>query len=495
MAIQATQQAVLHTVEKAAPTWRRVYSRRIALTDILVLIIAVIGAEAVWLGLGSRIPGQAGSAVDVSGVSYTEVSIVIIVAWLAALAVFDARDYRILGVGNVEYRRIFGASFALFGVIAIVAYLLRIGIARGFISIAFPAGIMLLILSRWLWRQWLVQKRRKGKFLTRVVVVGSKASVENIAAELRRKRSAGYRVVAACLPQPIVGTLSDGVTPIIGGIDNVSKVLEDFHADTAVIASSDELSPRRIRQISWGLDPNSQHLLIAPNLTDVVGPRVHMRQVEALPLIDVEIPRYEGVNFYAKRVFDVAIGSIAVLLLSPVMLVVALLVRLDSPGPVLFRQARVGINGQSFTMLKFRTMVVDAEARLAALEKQQRDAGNTILFKMKDDPRITRIGKVLRKFSIDELPQLLNVIGGSMSLVGPRPSLQREVDQYEPHVHRRLLVKPGITGEWQVGGRSNLSWEESVRLDLYYVENWSITGDLLILLKTVRAVFQKDGAY
>jgi exopolysaccharide biosynthesis polyprenyl glycosylphosphotransferase len=495
MAIQAEQQAVIHAVEKPAPTWRKIYSRRIALTDVLVLVIAVLGTESLWLGFGSKVQWGQNSEVQVSGVSYTLVSVVIIAFWLASLAAFDARDHRILGVGNVEYRRIFSSSFALFGVIAIIAYLLRLGIARGFILLAFPTGIVLLIISRWLWRQWLSRMRHRGRYLTRVLVVGSKASVETVTAELRRKPSAGYRVVAACLPQPVVGWLSDGVTPIVGGTEDISKILEDVHADTAVIASSDELSPRRIRQISWGLDPNTQHLLIAPNLTDVVGPRVHMRQVEGLPLIDIEIPRYEGINFYAKRVFDLIVGTLALILASPIMAAVALLVRLDSHGPILFRQARVGINGQIFMMIKFRTMVVDAEARLAALEKEQRDAGNTVLFKMKDDPRVTRVGRILRKFSLDELPQLFNVIAGTMSLVGPRPSLQREVDQYEPHVYRRLLVKPGITGEWQVGGRSNLSWEESVRLDLYYVENWSITGDLLILLKTVRAVFQKDGAY
>jgi exopolysaccharide biosynthesis polyprenyl glycosylphosphotransferase len=215
--------------------------------------------------------------------------------------------------------------------------------------------------------------------------------------------------------------------------------------------------------------------------------------VEGLPLMHVDIPQYSGAKHVLKRVVDVAMALGALLALSPLLLVLAIIVRLDSPGPVLFRQDRVGKDGHPFGMFKFRSMVVDAEARLAALD--QRNEGAGVLFKLRDDPRVTHCGRWMRKYSLDELPQLWNVVLGHMSMVGPRPPLDREVSGYEHHTHRRLLIKPGITGLWQINGRSDLAWEEAVRLDLYYVENWSIAGDLLILWRTFRAVIKPSGAY
>jgi exopolysaccharide biosynthesis polyprenyl glycosylphosphotransferase len=190
---------------------------------------------------------------------------------------------------------------------------------------------------------------------------------------------------------------------------------------------------------------------------------------------------------------DRAAAALALLSLMPVLLLIALAVRLDSPGPVLYRQERIGVNGRGFTILKFRSMSVDADCLLAEL--LYRNEGGGLLFKMRRDPRVTRVGRWLRRFSLDELPQLFNVLGGSMSLVGPRPPLPAEVERYDSSVSRRLLVKPGLTGLWQISGRSDLSWEEAVRLDLRYVENWSLALDALILVKTVRAVVSSSGAY
>jgi len=262
-----------------------------------------------------------------------------------------------------------------------------------------------------------------------------------------------------------------------------------------VITSSDELSPDRIRELSWSLEPGHQHLVVAPSLTDIGGPRIHTRPVAGLPLIHVETPRFEGRNFFTKRAFDIIVSAVLIIVLSPFLVLIAMAVRLSTPGDVLFRQERVGINGTHFNMLKFRSMVTNAEALLVDLKDETRAEGNSVMFKMKDDPRVTPIGKFLRRYSLDELPQLFNVLLGTMSLVGPRPPLEREVTEYETHVHRRFLVKPGITGLWQVSGRSNLSWEATVRLDLYYVENWSITGDIVILWRTAQAVLASDGAY
>jgi exopolysaccharide biosynthesis polyprenyl glycosylphosphotransferase len=232
---------------------------------------------------------------------------------------------------------------------------------------------------------------------------------------------------------------------------------------------------------------------MAPALTDIAGPRIHTQQVAGLPLIHVTTPSLEGGQRVAKRLFDVVVSGALIFLAAPLMAILALLVKVDSRGPILFKQERVGIEGVHFGMLKFRSMVVDAERRLAELE--HRNEGNGVLFKIRNDPRITRVGRILRKYSLDELPQLFNIFAGSMSLVGPRPPLPREVEAYEHDVRRRLLVKPGLTGLWQVSGRSNLSWQDSVRLDLYYVENWSLAGDVVIILRTVRAVFHSTGAY
>jgi exopolysaccharide biosynthesis polyprenyl glycosylphosphotransferase len=320
--------------------------------------------------------------------------------------------------------------------------------------------------------------------------------VVSVARDLMRSPGAGYSVVGALATDRAGSRHLLGTTiPLSSDIDRVPGVMDELSADTLVITSSGELPPQRIRELSWSLEPGRRHLVVAPSLTDVGGPRIHMRPVAGLPLMHVEMPRYEGLKQFTKRAFDLVASGVLIIIASPLLALIAMAVRLSTPGPVLFRQERVGWRGNTFEMLKFRSMVVDAEQRLGDLEERGRTEGNTVLFKMKNDPRVTPIGRYLRRYSLDELPQLLNVFGGSMSLVGPRPPLEREVALYDSHVHRRFLVKPGITGLWQVSGRSHLSWEDSVRLDLYYVENWSLTGDLAILWRTTMAVLRRDGAF
>jgi exopolysaccharide biosynthesis polyprenyl glycosylphosphotransferase len=248
-----------------------------------------------------------------------------------------------------------------------------------------------------------------------------------------------------------------------------------------------------VRTLGWELEGSSIELVLASRLTDVAGPRIHFRPVEGLPLIHVEIPQFEGGKHVLKRALDIVVAGLALVVLAPVMLVIAVVVRLDSPGGAIFRQERVGKAGQEFHMLKFRSMRVTAEAELQALTAANEGSGP--LFKMRRDPRVTRVGLVLRRYSLDELPQLWNILVGDMSLVGPRPPLRTEVQGYESHVHRRLFIKPGLTGMWQVNGRSDLSWDESVRLDLYYVENWSLTGDVMIMWRTFRVLTRPVGAY
>ena len=266
-------------------------------------------------------------------------------------------------------------------------------------------------------------------------------------------------------------------------------------ADTVVITSSDDLPPERLRQLGWSLESGRQYLVMAPSLTDVGGPRIHARPVAGLPLIHVETPSYDGLKHFAKRAFDLIGSAILLLALSPILVVLALVVRVTSVGPVLYRQERIGLNGEPFGMLKFRSMNVNADDKLAELLEAQ-GTSDRPLFKIRDDPRLTRVGGFLRRYSLDELLQLLNVLRGDMSLVGPRPQREGEVALYDSAAHRRLLLKPGMSGLWQVSGRSSLSWEDSIRLDLYYVENWSIVGDLVILWRTFRAVMlPQGGAY
>lgn len=468
--------------------WRQRYARRLRVTDFLTLVWVVYGTQIAWFGFGEAdVVIRQDSRI--SDVSYWLFSAGLIVAWMWALSLIDSRDYRVIGAGTTEYIRVVHASIALFGVVAILAFLSRVDVARGYLLIALPFGILVLLIERWMWRLWLVAKRAGGGYSARVLLVGSRDSVAQIAHELGRSPSAGYRVVGACVPSGAVADTIPGTTiPIMGSVDNVDRAIAATGADTVAVTSTDELPPNKVKQISWGLEAGRQHLVIAPSIMDIAGPRIHTRPVSGLPLIHVETPRFSGGQRVAKRAMDLVASLIGVLVISPLLAFLAIAVRLSSDGPVFFRQTRIGLGGREFTMLKFRTMVVNAEDLIGELRDQQRDSGNEVLFKMKDDPRVTRIGRIMRRFSMDELPQLFNVIGGSMSLVGPRPPLAREVAMYEQHVHRRFLSKPGITGLWQVSGRSTLSWEESVRLDLSYVENWSLVSDIVILAKTVKAV-------
>ncbi|KQP56666.1 sugar transferase [Agreia sp. Leaf283] len=487
---------VLHaSEERPAGNWRERYARGLLISDILVLVWVVFGVQIAWFGFTTSDVAFSGSLSDVA-LSYTAISVILTVSWTFMLGIFGSRSYRVLGTGTQEYRLITDSSVRLFGLTAIVAFLFQIDLARGYILIAFPLGVLTLIFSRWMWRQWLRAQRATGGYSSRVLLVGSEESTTHLARELARQPMAGYRVVGVCVPGgPVAGYMGDTAIPVFVSIDHLEEAMAASGADTVVITSSEELSAERIRQISWSLEPGRQHLVVAPSLTDIGGPRIHTRPVAGLPLIHVEMPRYTGAKQFTKRAFDVIAAALLLVGLSPLLGLLAATVRLTSTGPVLFRQERVGKNGSHFEMLKFRSMVTNAEELLENLQLQNRDKGNSILFKMENDPRITPIGRVLRRFSLDELPQLFNVFAGSMSLVGPRPPLEREVNQYDSHVHRRFLVKPGITGLWQVSGRSNLSWEDTVRLDLYYVENWSLTGDLGILWRTAKAVFSKDGAY
>ncbi|MBC7517330.1 MAG: sugar transferase [Microbacteriaceae bacterium] len=472
----------------AGTDWHRRYARRLAFTDLLVLCWVVIGVQLQWIGVATSRDNVDASSSEVA-ISYSWVSAAIILGWMFILHFFGSRDSRVLGSGPEEYRRISDASLRLFGLIAIAAFLLKLELARGYVLLALPVGLVFLLISRWIWRQWLAAQRQLGRFTSTVLLVGSAESVGHVADVLRRQVEAGYRVVGACLPDGHgLQTLNGTAIPVLGTFGDLLVVLETSGADTVVVTSSDELSAQRIRELSWSLEPGRHNLVVAPSLTDIGGPRIHTRPVAGLPLIHVEMPRFEGGKQFSKRAFDIVGSALLIAALSPILFAIAILVRMTSAGPALYRQERVGLNGAAFNIFKFRSMALSADSQLGALLLAQGTA-DTPLFKVQNDPRITTIGAVLRKHSLDEFPQLFNVFLGNMSLVGPRPQRDGEVALYDSAAHRRLFVKPGMSGLWQVSGRSLLSWEDSIRLDLYYVENWSMTGDLLILWRTVKAVF------
>lgn len=467
--------------------WRRTYARRLWLSDLLVLIWVVYGTQIAWFGLGAadlaiqtgRVAGE---------VSYWGFSTALILVWMLTLSLADTRDHRVIGGGTVEYTRITRSSVTLFGVIAIVAFLTQTEVARGFLLISLPLGILLLLFERWLWRQWLVAQRASGAFSARVLLVGSRRSVLETATELLRTPTAGYHLVGACVPTGAVAETIPGTDiPIMGSITSVADAMSACSADTVVVTSTDELPVDKVKEISWGLESGRQHLVLAPGIADIAGPRIHTRPVSGLPLIHVETPKFGKGQRLVKRTFDIVCSVTLIVVASPVLAGVALAVKMSSPGPLLYRQQRIGLSGIPFHMLKFRSMRVGADQELKALLEAQ-GTSEKPLFKIQNDPRITPIGRFIRKYSLDELPQLFNVLGGSMSIVGPRPQIAAEVALYTDAAKRRLLARPGITGLWQVSGRSTMEWEDAVRLDLYYVENWSLTNDIVILVKTVRAV-------
>ncbi|WP_404431248.1 sugar transferase [Microbacterium lacus] len=483
---RARARATAPLTQQGTIDWRGRYARRLWLSDLLVLAVVVFGTQIAWFGLGSaQVSIREDSRLSV--VSYWFFSAVLLVLWMWSLSLVDSRSDRVIGTGSAEYVRILSVSTRLFGIIAILAFLLRVDVARGYLLIGLPLGVLALLTERWFWRKWLTTRRARGDWSATVLLVGSEQSVEQIAAALARTPSAGYRVIGACTPGGRAGAKVRGTDiPILGDVHGVLGVLETMDADTVAVTSTDELPPSGVKRISWALEAGSRHLVLAPNIADIVGPRIQTRPVAGLPLIHVETPRYSKGQRVVKRAMDTVLSGVGIVVLSPILAIIALRIATTSAGPVLFRQRRIGLDGREFGILKFRTMIDGAEAMLPDL-LGQRDSGNEVLFKMTEDPRTTSVGRWLRRYSLDELPQLFNVLGGSMSLVGPRPSLPSEVAKYDDHVHRRFLVKPGITGMWQISGRSALSWEESVRLDLAYVENWTLFGDIVILSKTLRA--------
>ncbi|MCO7222245.1 sugar transferase [Klenkia sp. PcliD-1-E] len=463
---------------RRTPEWLVNYTASLVVGDAAVAGLVLLGMASVgdrqWLSTAS--------------------GVLVATAWVAALALAGAYGERRLGTGASEYHRVLlggMAGTAALGMLLAANPDVSLG---DLVLVAMPAVTVLSILGRNLQRRRLHRARRQGHMAKRVVVVGREVALVDLVTRLRRDAAAGWQVIGACVPDPAsAGGLGREGVHVLGGLDHVETVLGNVRADAVIVASTSETAAAYLRELAWKLEGTNIDLLVVPGLIEVAPDRLHVRPTVSVPLIQIDEPDFWGMRRVVKSAIDRTVALLVLMLLAPLLVVIAVAVKVDSRGPVFYRQRRVGKRGREFGLLKFRSMVVGADAVLTALE--QADDGNGVLFKMRVDPRVTGVGRVLRRFSLDELPQLLNVLRGEMSLVGPRPALATEVAQYGDDMQRRLLVKPGVTGLWQVSGRSDLSWDESVELDVRYVENWSLGRDFSILWRTARAVMHGSGAY
>lgn len=464
--------------------WQQRFSRLVTTMDITVITVTVTAI--VLSGLGGP------PASDRAGIVTGAVSAGLLVT---ALMLCRAWEYRILGYGATEFVRL-GRAVTLSSVaLGLAGLLLKVDSVRFWVFLLIPLTGGLCLVARFVLRKWLHRQRRAGRCALPVLAVGSEDAVSDLIRRTRRDPFFGWKVTAACTPTG-AGTRSsgdiDGVE-VIGDLDSIPRLAAAHDHRVVAVCRAPGWGPSRLHRLAWQLEGTNAELAVDPGLMEIAGPRMHIAPVDGLPLLLLSHPRFTGTARLLKATVDRCVAALLLLLTLPLFLAVSIAVRLGDGGPVFFRQERVGLHGHGFRMIKFRSMNPDAEVRLGDLTKSNDGAGP--LFKMYADPRVTRVGRLLRRYSLDELPQLLNVLNGTMSLVGPRPPLPSEVQTFADDARRRLLVRPGMTGLWQVSGRSSLTWEESVRLDLRYVENWSLALDLVIVWKTFGAVVFGRGAY
>jgi len=464
------------------PAWEATYVLALAIVD--AALISVAGYVAL----------ETFGADGGDGIPYGLLAVLLAPIWVVVLAVSRAYEARFVGIGSDEFRRVFDGSVRLLAAVATGAFVFKVPLSRGFVGVAFPLGTVLLLLGRYAARRVLHRLRQRGRAVHRVLVVGARDAVEPVVRQMCDTPHAGLAVVGVCVPDTERHVEVRGVSfPVYGTPIEAAAAVARANVDTVAIAGGWAMGADGVRRLAWQLEGSGVDLVVAPSITNVAGPRITIRPVAGLPLLHVDEPELTGFRRVFKGVLDRALAALALAVASPVLLLVALAVKLTDRGPVFFGQERVGRNGETFRIWKFRSMYVGAEQQVGELA--ERNEADDVLFKIRRDPRVTPVGRWLRRFSVDEVPQLWNVVKGDMSLVGPRPPLPSEVAKYGYDTSRRLLVKPGLTGLWQVSGRSDLSWEESVRLDLHYVENWSVAMDAMILWKTVGAVLRGRGAY
>jgi exopolysaccharide biosynthesis polyprenyl glycosylphosphotransferase len=464
------------------------YSEILVLVDISSFLTGAIIASVVRFG------GLSSGLTREGRAPFLAVALVGATGWAVILAGAGAYSRRNIGSGPGEWRAVCDSAVRFLALLALVVFIGKLDVSRSLVAIAVPAAFALTVTARLVLRNWLHQQRLRGRYTEGVLVVGSAPAARSLIGHFQRAGVAEFSVLGVCVPTADVSMEVGGVTfPVLAGPDGACGAASACGARVIAVADARTLGARGLQRLARQIEAEDIELMAVPDVTDVAGPRISVSNAAGLPLLYVATPQIHGSRRLAKTVFERTAALAAIIVLFPFLLVVGLVVRLTSEGPAIFRQERVGLNGKRFRIWKYRTMVVDADARLP--EVLHLNEFDDVLFKLKEDPRITPVGSVLRKWSLDELPQLWNVARGDMSLVGPRPPLASEVERYEEDAYRRLLVKPGITGLWQVSGRSSLNWEQSVQLDLHYIENWSLTMDLVVLARTVKAVALRKGAW
>ncbi|MFI6262302.1 sugar transferase [Micromonospora sp. NPDC051006] len=470
--------------------WRRRYVAWLVLLDALAALAA---SRTVVVALDEADAGFWDQQVLGGISSFSLVANVgVPLGWLVMLAALGAYDRQALGRGTEELKRVVRANVAMAAAVSFLALGFKKDLSRATVAAIILCLLLYALVARFAARVVLRRIRRSGRASQKVLLVGRLSDALALHEVVTRNPGAGFRPIGIHLPNhPRPGERVTAPVPVYVGWDLVPLV-QQLGADTIAVCGPASLESYELRKLAWQMEGTGLNLVVVPQVTDVTGPRIHVRPIEGLPLLNVEEPTISGLSLLTKSVLDRAAALLGMVLLSPVLLAIAIAIKVSDPGPVMFRQTRIGYQGRAFKVWKFRTMYTDAEQRLEALREQNESDG--LLFKIKDDPRVTPIGRHLRALSLDELPQLINVVFGQMSLVGPRP-LPTEDDDYRGDVRRRLLVRPGITGLWQISGRSDLTWDDAVRLDLHYVDNWSLVYDLGILWRTASVVLARRGAY
>ena len=456
--------------------WKNTLQLRLWVVDTLLIFLAIV------IGIISRYQNFWSDGISGFEVTVLIYAALIFASWLISLQFFQSREISILGFGADEYRRVLTASFSSFAFLAILSYIFKLEISRWFVAITFFLGVIFLFLGRRTLRKILSRAREQGRYLSRVLLIQGSFQ-DHVEQRLNSAIYSGLKIVSRIKVDDFNNFDSS----------KVAKQAEAENCDVILVSQSADVSAFDLRKLGWALEDSQIRLVVAPAVTEIAGPRLKVSNVEGLPLLHVEQPTFSGPARFTKRLVDIFGSVVGLVVLSPIFLVIGVIIKFVDRGPVFYVQNRVRQENKIFGVYKFRTMLVGAHQMRD--EIMQQTGKDLRLAKDPNDPRITKPGRFLRRWSIDELPQLINVFKGEMSLVGPRPPLAEEVEQYESAEKRRLLVKPGLTGLWQVSGRSELDWEDAVRLDLYYVENWSLTLDFLIMLRTVAAVFRGEGAY
>lgn len=468
--------ASLQTVTKDRSLTKRERSAiSLAVADAVAIVLAVAAAHLLRFGHWE-------GRVSFGGLqtTYWVVSTVLVLTWLIAVAGFGGWVTWPKRLNGPSLLPPIKATVLVIALLAVTALVFEVDLSRAYLAGALPIGLASLLIVRVVCRIWIGAHRTRGRYLRRALVIGTPKRASDLARVFDESISPVGVSIVATAPIETVGR---------------RKLLRELIAenDVDVIVLTEERAQTNVRQLIWDVEGSGAVVWLSVDVPELAAPRAEFHPIERLPIIEVEPADRSITKRRGKRAFDLVFSFFGLLVALPLIAVCAVLIKLDSRGPVFFQQTRIGRDGKEFAIHKLRTMRIGAESEVDDLQDQNEGSGP--LFKIKDDPRVTRIGRLLRKTSIDEFPQLWNVLRGEMSLVGPRPPLPSEVAAYDRASLRRLIVKPGMTGLWQVNGRSDLTWEQGVRLDLFYVENWSLGGDLHIMFQTVAVMIRPNGAY